>query len=349
MNNRTDINSLINLSRGKYSYNDYKKVKAIFENVSNKNEIIKELSTHWDQINHEFQGKDKSLNHIFEQIQYNILLEEKKQRKKLSLWQTYKQIAAIFLLPLMVVSIWYYLNTINNSDKANSQLSNAWVSIAAPEGARVEFMLPDSSRGWLNSGSTLKYPSIFEEQRAVELTGEAWFDVTHLEASEFVVNVADMEIKVLGTQFNVSAYPEDFFTDVTLERGKVEVNGKSAIFQHTLTPNEKIIFNHVAKTVTLNEVDASRFSAWKEGYLIIDNEPLGHVVNRLERWYNVEIDIQDEILKNYRFKATFKDEPLEEVLKLISKTTPIRYSIDKRTTDHEGVFKQKKVTMRLKK
>ena len=98
----------------------------------------------------------------------------------------------------------------------------------------------------------------------------------------------------------------------------------------------------------MSEVDADRFSAWKDGYLIIDNEPLGQVAGRLERWYNAEIIIQDERLKNYRFKATFKDEPLEEVLRLIAITTPIRYEIEKRDMDANGVVKQKKVILKLK-
>ncbi|MFV0593623.1 MAG: FecR family protein [Draconibacterium sp.] len=351
MNKKSDIESLINLSKGKYSYNDYLKVKELFKNYSFDKGVAEELLANWNNTNNEFEGKDQSLNHIFEQIQYKIQLEEKKQTKKISLWHYYRQVAAILLIPVLMFSIWYFYNTSlqGKENVSSNQMAQSWVNITAPEGARVEFMLPDSSKGWLNSGSKLKYPSVFGETRKVELTGEAWFDVKHLNSSAFVVSVPAMDIRVLGTQFNVSAYPDDIFTDVTLEKGKIEVNGKSAIFQQTLSPNEKIFFNHQARTVTLSEVDASRFSAWKEGYLIIDNEPLGQVVNRIERWYNVEIDIKDEVLKNYRFKATFRDEPLEEVLKLISTSTPIYYTIEKRATDYNGVFKKKKVTMRLKK
>ncbi|WP_162304533.1 FecR family protein [Maribellus luteus] len=345
-----DINTLINFSNGKYSYNDYTKIREWFEDIRHREDMAGHLSAQWDEITEQQKGADESLNHIFERIQYNILLEEKKQKKKISLWHFYRQVAAILLVPLLAFSAWYY--SVNIRDGAREPLpeavAQAWVSINAPEGARVEFMLPDSSRGWLNSGSKLRYPSQFGGQRQVELTGEAWFDVKHQNNSEFVVSVPDMDIKVLGTQFNVSAYTNDVFTDVSLEEGKIEINGKGAVFNQVLAPNEKILFNRNSRTVSLSEVDASRYSAWKDGYLVIDNEPLGQVVSRLERWYNVDIEIQDEVLKSYRFKATFKDELLEEVLKLMAKTTPIRYTIEQRSADAGGVFKQKKVTMRLK-
>jgi ferric-dicitrate binding protein FerR (iron transport regulator) len=157
-----------------------------------------------------------------------------------------------------------------------------------------------------------------------------------------------MNVKVLGTQFNVSAYPGDANTDVVLAEGKVEINGKADVFKYTMSPNEKISFNSNTKSLDLKTVDANRYSAWKDGYLIIENEPLGQVLGRLKRWYNADIILQDEVLKSYRFKATFKDEPLEEVLRLISLTTPINYNIEVRDVDAQGVFIQKKVTIKLK-
>jgi len=347
MNKNIDINTLINFSKGKYSYNDYRKVKKWFNDSNERSELKEQLLLQWEQITNDVKSNDDSLNHIFQRIQNNIRIEDAGEKKKIRIWNYYRQIAAILLIPVLAFSIWYYSYTTANAPVEQATYQS-WVEINAPDGARVEFFLPDSTRGWLNSGSKLKYPAVFNEKRKVELLGEAWFDVKHMDMSEFVVSVNDMDVKVLGTQFNVSAYPEDDFTDVTLERGKVEVNGKTGIYTQILAPNEKVSFNKIANAVLLSKVDATRFSAWKEGYLVIDNESLGEVVNRLERWYNVDIEIQNETLKKYRFKATFKDEPLEEVLKLIAKTTPIIYKIDERTTDEKGILIQKKVTMKLK-
>lgn len=345
MKENINIKTLIDFSKGKYSYNDYLKVKDWFNSPTNDKEINAQLFSQWEADNEQYKGEG-SLNHIFEKIQYNILLEEKNETKKINMWRFYQQVAAILFIPVLAFSIWYYVS--ERPNVSTQQLAQSWVEINAPDGARVEFFLPDSSRGWLNSGSKLKYPAVFNGERNVELSGEAWFDVKQSDESGFMVSVPDMNVNVLGTQFNVSAYPDEDCTHVSLEEGKVEIQGKSGVFNQTLLPNEKITFNQNTRTLNLTEVDASRFSAWKEGYLIIDNEPLGQVIGRLERWYNVDITIQDEYLKEYRFKATFKDEPLEEVLRLIAKTTPINYTIENRTTNINGITIQKKVTMKLK-
>ena len=130
-------------------------------------------------INNQYKNDD-SLNHIFEKIQYNILLEEKKETKKLLCGAIYQQVAAILLIPVLAFSLWYYFSAKTDNNVPAQELAQSWVEINAPDGARVEFFLPDSSRGWLNSGSKLKYPAVFKGERKVELTGEAWFDVKHL-------------------------------------------------------------------------------------------------------------------------------------------------------------------------
>lgn len=349
MKNKIDHKTLLNFSEGKYSYKDYLKVKNWFNTVEEHSEVKDELFAQWNELLDSGSKQENDLTHIFEKIQSNILLEEKKQTKRLSIWQYYNQVAAILLIPVLAFSIWYYISSNNISDNIVQEGSApTWVEINAPDGARVEFSLPDGSMGWLNSGSKLKYPAVFDEIRKVELLGEAWFNVKHCNDSEFEVSVTGMNIKVLGTQFNVSAYHEDGCSDVTLEKGKVEVEGSTGVFQQILKPGEKLSFNRDSRSVKLLEVDASRFSAWKDGYLVIDNEPLGEVVGRLERWYNVDINIEDDELGKYRFKATFKDEPLEEVLKLIAKTTPITYNVEKRVADNNGVLKKKTITIKLK-
>ena len=343
MGKKINIKLLKSFSEGKYSYNDYLKVRNWFERINEFPEVKKELEHQWEELISPGITGGENLNHIFEKIHYNILLEEKKESKKRLLWHFYRQAAAILLIPTLAFVLWFLLNP-----QPTQNVAQSWVEINAPEGSRVEFFLPDSSSGWLNSGSKLKYLAVMGEHRKVELTGEAYLNVKHRDHSDFTVSVPDMDVKVLGTEFNVSAYPGDAYTDVVLAEGKIEISGKTGIFNYTLSPNEKISFNHDTKSLDLKKVDACRYSAWKDGYLIIENESLGQVQGRLERWYNAHIIIQDEVLKSYRFKATFKDEPLEEVLRLIALTTPIRYSIENRNVDAQGVFKQKKVIIKLK-
>lgn len=363
MKDKIDFNTILNFTKGKYSYNDYLKVKHWFSRVEDNKELKEKLFAQWKELIVNDNGSEDSLHHIFEKIQYTILLEEKKRNMNRSIWRYYRQAAAILLIPVLAFSLWYYMSAKSpQSITPELLMAQSWIEINAPDGARVEFLLPDSSRGWLNNGGKLKYPAVFTRHRLVELTGEAYFDVKHLNQSDFVVSVSDMDIKVLGTKFNVSAYSDESTTSVVLVEGKVEIKGKAGVFNHTLLPDEKITFNREKKTLdlqkvnkkfkeqTLNlqKVEVNPYTAWKDGYLIIDNEPFDVAVGKIERWYNTEVIIQGEMIKKYKLRATFKDEPLEEVLRLISLTTPIKYSIEKRVADSNGVLKQKKVTIKLK-
>jgi transmembrane sensor len=350
MKEKINNNSFNNFSNGKYSYQDYLKVREYFNNPDENKESTALLKQQWNELTTGAKENNTSLNHLFEKIQYKILLEEKKQEKKKALWHFYSQAAAILLIPVTAFFLWFYLSSSPTEQTEQiQQIAQSWVEINAPEGTRVKFLLPDSTSGWLNSGSKLKYPAVFDSHRKVELEGEAYFEVAHRNKSEFVVGVADMDVKVLGTKFNVTAYSDDLFTDVVLAEGKVEIFGKTGAFKQILKPNEKITFNRDFKSVSINSVDAKRYSAWKNGYLVIENERLRDVIPRIERWYNTEIVVADKELCNYRFKATFRDEPLEEVLKLMAITTPIKYTIEKREKNSDGIIKKRKVLLELKK
>ncbi len=348
MEDKINIKTIVGFAKSKYSYNDYLRTKNWFTASDIKDELKEYLFAEWGSII-DNSTKDKSLNHIFEKIQYRILLEESQAKQKFSWLYAYRKIAAVLLIPVLAFSLWYYFSVQFLPHKNANQIAQSWVEINAPNSSRVEFFLPDGSHGWLNSGSKLKYPPIFGEQRKVELLGEAWFDVEHMEQSSFIVSVAEMDIKVLGTKFNVSAYEKDAFTSVILEHGKVEVQGKVGAFYKILKPNQKMALDRQKQSLSVNTVDAKKFSAWKDGYLVIHNETLGQAESRIERWYNVQINLQDEELRNYRYKATFKDEPLEEVLRLLSKTIPISYKIDREESGSNDMVKQRIVTIKLRK
>ena len=332
MKENIDIKILKNSSKGKYSYNDYLKVKDWFSHIENNEEVKQQLFKHWEELHSTIDdSKNESLQYIFNKVQHGILLEEKKSSKNNFVWNLYRTAAAVLLIPILASSLFFYIYSSSSKlSNEREQFAQSWVEINAPDGAKVQFSLPDGSSGWLNSGAKLKYPALFNHQRRVELVGEAYFEVKHRDSTDFIVNIPDMDIKVLGTKFNVSAYSNDSYSTVVLKEGKVEINGLTGIFHHTLAPGEKIAFNRETKTLNLTNVDADRFTAWKDGYLIIENEYLGQTIGRIERWYNVDIIVKDKDLLNYRLKATFKDEPLEEVLRLISKSSPINYSIQKR-------------------
>ncbi len=342
METKIDPQTLIDFSNGKYSYNDYLTIKDWVTRAVIQPEVEDRLFDQWKELADSEQVDLASLRPVFEKIQYKILLEEKMKEKDRNLWYWYRQVAA-FLIPLVVVSTLLYFLI-----KPKDEFVQPWVELCAPEGARIEFLLPDSTAGWLNSGAKLKYPAVFDAHRKVRLSGEAFFKVKHRKQSDFTVIVPDMDIKVLGTMFNVSAYDNETVSEVVLKEGKVEVYGKTATFSQLLHPGEKLTFDHESKLLNTNKVDADLCTSWKDGYLVIDNEPLDQAVKKLERWYNVSISIQDKTLKSLRFKGTFKEEPLEEVMRFIAMTTPIVYSIERKAYNTNGIISKRQVTIRFK-
>jgi transmembrane sensor len=335
-----------NFLQGRYSYDDYLKVKSFFDKIHDQKKIKELLYLHWNELNKQHLSGEKSLKYIYEKIEYRILMEEKKELQNRRLWNSFYRAAAFLLLPVLAFSLWCIFFIANNTPPTEGNFSS--VEIYALVSSRTKFTLPDGSTGWLNSGSKLRYNPDFSQSREVELTGEAYFEVIPGEFV-FTVSVADLSVQVFGTSFNVSAYPEDKISEVVLVSGKLKVQGKTNYFNRTLTPEHKLTYRPEKKSYRVRKVDTTPYTAWKDGFLLLDNEPLEQAVNRIERWYNADILIEDQTLKNYRFKATFLDEPLEEVLKLLAVSTPINYYIEKRVAGPDSLFQKRKVILKLKK
>jgi transmembrane sensor len=343
MEDQMTYKALLNFANGKYSWNEYLKVKNWFNRIHDYKEAKQLLEAQWNELNDQQKPDDNSLRHIYEKIEYHILLEEKQETKKRRMWYFYRQAAAILLIPVLAFSLWQVF-----FGKVENDARLAWVEIHAPNSARTRFSLPDGSSGWLNSGSSLSYNPRFTKNRQVTLSGEAYFEVKHSNIP-FNVKTVDFNVNVLGTSFNVTAYEDDYFSQVVLVDGKVNVIGKNQLFHKTLSPGERLLVYPSENKFNVNSVDIQSLTAWKEGLLLLDSEPLQLAVKRMERWYNVDIVIEDELLKKYRFKATFENEPLEEVLKLLSVSTPMKYTFEKRKKEEDGTFIKKKVRIKLKK
>ncbi len=346
MSKRQDNKSLQKYINGRYSFNDFMNVKQWLENIDKYEDIKDQLGLQFEELTNQNLSGGKELGSLYEKIEYKILKQERQSPQKLSLLGYFQKVAAVLIIPILISSVYFYLN---NFETPSQEKQISWVEVNSPDGARTEFLLPDGSRGWLAGGSKIKYNPSFIECRNVILSGEAFFDVEHKhDNSEFVVSIPDMDIKVLGTRFNVSAYSDDNFSEVVLEEGKVEIDGKSKIFHQILKPSEKLNFHLEKETVVLTQVDTKPYTAWKDGYLVLNNDPLEQAIDQIERWYNVEIEIDNELLKKYRFKATFKNEQLEDVLEMLSITTPIDYEIEERRINNNGIYMKKKVRLRLK-
>jgi transmembrane sensor len=226
--------------------------------------------------------------------------------------------------------------------------------IEVPYGSKSSIVLPDSSVVILNSGSKLKYSvSDFNSaSRSVFLTGEGYFSITKDPERPFYVSTPGIKLKVLGTTFNVKAYPDENTEEATLVTGKVEIYNNSDKSGNddaiVLKPNQKAVFLKSGSTiladvpektsqpvseVTLKTVrlqpsyQTEQTISWKENKLIFDNEPFSSLVIKIERWYNVNITVDYPELNSVRFTGKFDKETLEQVLNALVTVTPFNYRI----------------------
>lgn len=203
-------------------------------------------------------------------------------------------------------------------------------TINTPKGGEYKLILADGTRVWVNSESELKYPVKFTEKtRMVYIKGEAYFEVTPDAEKPFVVQTPDsMLVKVLGTHFNISAYEEDETIATTLAEGKVEVSdGKQTMI---LEPNQQSIFDKKEKHFTCHTVDPYQYLSWKDGKFIFEKETLENIMERLERWYNIQVFFKSEKVKKLRFSGDLeKYDNFSTAVRMLEKVSCIKVEIDK--------------------
>ncbi|MEN8115640.1 MAG: FecR domain-containing protein [Bacteroidota bacterium] len=269
-------------------------------------------------------------------------------------WITYlRQAAAVLLLSLSLTFLYNYI--VNSNKPVEVPEKMVFQEISASYGTQINVVLADGTKVWLNSGSSLRFPTSFKnsDKRIVELNGEGFFDVTKDLSKPFTVKTSNLDVKVYGTSFNVSAYEDYESMTVALLEGKVSLiksNGNSERELIVLNPNEVVEYNIAEKKgyYSTNEY-MRKYTAWKNGQIVFNNDPIEVVTRRLEKWYNVKINISNEQVPNYRFTATFIDESLEQVLYLLSLSSAMEYKIIPAKKQADNSFSQRNITLSFKK
>ena len=254
--------------------------------------------------------------------------------------------AAILLLP--VLGLLLYTNL---SDRDHYAANFNDLEVEAPAGSRTHIELGDGTKVWLNHGSKLKYPYRFEgKNRKVFLTGEAYFEVAHNSKFPFIVGTNRLDVKATGTAFNVSAYTDDDKIETTLVEGKVILyERKSNSEIKALTPGECLKFDVQKNSYSLVTGNTLKYTAWKDGLLVFKNDNVEEIAKKLARWYNIDVEITNQKIKEYPFTATFTDETLPQVLELLSLATPVSYQLTLSKKLPDGSFSKQKVIIGLKK
>ncbi len=327
----------------KFSFNDYLSVRTGFQKEEFEGDLVNHMMDDWN-LTEPSDAQKIQLEQLLEKLHQRIECGSQPTVNKIHLiYQMFSRVAAILLIPaLITISVLAYI-TVNAPENEDS-----WAEIHSPLGSRTKFKLPDGSIGWLNSGSMIKYPINFKKDRKVEVSGEAWFDVVHLNASAFRVITPYFNVKVVGTQFNVIAYENESTAEVILERGKVLLLDKVDHVEGELEPDQQLVFNKLTKELVKSHIDSKNYTSWKDGILVFKNVPMSEIAKRLERKYNTEIILHGDSLKSSIFRATFLDENIDEICKMLSTVAPIKYKIHKREKQADSTFTGSKIEMWLK-
>ncbi len=267
-------------------------------------------------------GSEKSWNNIQTQL---LQKSFNRWRKSLKM-QQFLRVAAILFFVISIGSITYFLS--DRKEKA----ADYYTSVIADYGQVSKIKLPDGSTVWLNSGSEITYSNTFaSDNRDIKLVGEAYFQVTKNEELPLIVNCEEMQVKVLGTKFNVTAYPESKHIDVVLEKGSIELlNRNIESFSYKIKPGELAKFDKSNRRLLISNVNISKYTSWKEGVINIYNQTLEELTERLEVRYNQRFRLNDDV-KNFHFTFTIKNESIDEIIKLMEKISPIK-AIQKKDT-----------------
>ena len=215
---------------------------------------------------------------------------------------------------------------------ANKKSALIYNELVIPRGGEFSLTLSDGTVVYLNAESKLRFPVQFDgNNRIVELEGEGYFQVVHDENAPFVVKTAGMNVQVLGTEFNVSAYTEDTVIQTTLVNGSVRVSSNDSDKTVVLKPGEQVECRRQGNGLQVRDVDVSSVIAWKDGRLRFEEKPLCEVMKSVARWYDVEVVYLDEEVKWYPFGCNFnRHSTIEPLLKVFEATGTVETRVEGR-------------------
>lgn len=300
-------------------------------------------------------NSQKTFNNILSSIKSNNnnniidLSEINNTKQKDNIFHQILKYAAILIIGIILSTI--YHTQIKKNNLAEEQ---RYTTVEVEYGSKSKITLPDGTSVWLNSGSKITYPQKFTpDSRKINLTGEAFFDVVRDESRPFYVNTKDINIKVLGTKFNVKSYDDENTVETTLISGKVELKQKNSDDTKfiQLKPNQKAVFYKSEKTVKIKsasdkieekapiykkeniQVDAVEepllITSWKDGKLKFDTELFSALAQKMERWFDVKIIFENKAARSIRYSGSFDDESIDQAMRALQLSYPIKYDIKK--------------------
>lgn len=268
---------------------------------------------------------------VFRQIEaYEGQQGQKRERVVHRIIRYYQQIAAFLLIPLLAVGLLYWFGLI-----ANSPVN--YTETIAPRGQKSQIVLADGTKVWLNSDTKIKYPGNFEnDQRDVYLEGEAFFEVTKNAHRPFVVHTAGMNVKVLGTKFNVKAYPDEKNIEASLFEGKINLEIKDPdneqVVKTEVSPGQSFAYLISDKKLVEGTFPQEEIDGWKKNQLIFKDDTFNNLVKKVERWYDVKIVYDEFLFNDRRLTVELREgERLDRLMQIISLALQVNYKYENGT------------------
>jgi len=268
-----------------------------------------------------------------------------KNKSRQAFIRIFSRVAVILLLPSLLSSVLFSVLYVKQK-KQLEQVTYHQVKSAPGTVTRLE--LPDKSIAWLNSGSTLTYPSVFnDKERIVKLSGEGYFEVESDEEHPFYVTVDDdLKFMAYGTAFNINAYADESYVEAFLERGKIDVISLKKTI--TLEPEKQALFDKKENRITVSTANPDEKTGWKDGRLVFRNTPLPDVLKKLSKRYNVDIELHKKGNEEYKYYATFTTETIEQILNYLRFTAPIEWSVKGLQQNSDTSFGRQQIDVYLK-
>lgn len=289
---------------------------AMFDSEKNKSALLAQLKQLWVESNYAGSAPEVDWDKVYSRILNAAASPATHTIKKQSRFRSLGVAAGIMLVAGMVAFGFYWSS--RNQKESRSTIVQQHQPAEKVESGHQLINLPDGSIVLLNNNSKLDYPASFKgKTREVFLTGEAWFDIKSNAKQPFLVHTGSITTRVLGTSFNIRAYPVDKEVSVTVTHGRVEVRSKKQTLG-ILKKNQQITIDKIAQTHQQEDVNAEEALAWKKGDLIMDDISFEKAIGQIEEIYNVEVKLENQKLNNCRFTATFLNQAsLDQVLNVL--------------------------------
>jgi ferric-dicitrate binding protein FerR (iron transport regulator) len=352
---------------GEATLTELKELDILVSSLPHTDRIIKEITGIWNQspehdidfmeatyLAHLERMKDKGLfiNQETDVEEQGIFDADKRSSKRFSI----KNIALVSLLCICMAGGWFVLSS-RTATTVEKNEAAALSEVKTSNGTRTKLKLPDGSDVWLNAGSKLNYNKNFANNRQVYLSGEAFFDVVKNPSKPFVIHTAAIDVRVLGTQFNVKAYDEDITTETSLIRGSVEVFlKKDPTKKYLLKPNEKLVLSNEVLLAEIKKVAPGKIypgkvevekpeiqeltylddhtnieSSWTRNILSFEDELFSEVAKKMERWYDVTIKFKKKRWEGEYMSGSFEKETIEQAMVALKYSTGFNFKVDGKT------------------